>query len=147
MLPDALQQLILDRSYLTFTTEELPELIGNDMDAIRAFGEKFGDTLMFLDPPSIDDRMVNQFALFSFTLNPDTNILDWLCQHPALYKKVIIPAGLKWEIRDKLDQANITERIIYPGLDGICRWLQRWYSEKREEFRWYLDQDKGRPIE
>jgi hypothetical protein len=47
-----------------------------------------------------------------------------------LYKKIIIPAELKWEIRDKMDQANITERVLFPGLDGLSQWLRRHYARR-----------------
>ena len=55
---------------------------------------------------------------------------DWLYEHPDIWRKIIIPAALKWEIRDKLDQANITERVLMPGMGGLSRWLKRQYSPK-----------------
>lgn len=86
--------------------------------------------LLFFEPPSIDDRIVNQFALFSVVSNPRMPIDQWLAQHPHIFHKVIIPAELTWEVRDKLDQANITERVLFPGLDGLTSWLRRHYSPK-----------------
>ena len=86
--------------------------------------------VVFLEPPSLDDRMVNQYALFSLMSNP-TGVFDlWLKDHNDLFKKVIIPANLKWEIRDKLDQVNITERVLFPDLDGLSRWLKRHYGPR-----------------
>jgi hypothetical protein len=42
-------------------------------------------------------------------------------------RQIVVPAELKWEVRDKLDQANINERTLFPGLDGLSRWLERYY--------------------
>jgi hypothetical protein len=89
-----------------------------------------GSFAVFLDPPSLDDRIINQFAMFSFMSGSRAGMNRWLGEHPQLWRRVIIPAELKWEVRDKLDQANITERVLFPGLDGLSRWLKRYYSPR-----------------
>jgi hypothetical protein len=62
--------------------------------------------------------------------NPEAILDQWLLDHPDLWYKIILPANLKWEIRDKLDQANITERVLFPGLDGLSRWQKRYYTPR-----------------
>jgi hypothetical protein len=81
-----------------------------------------------MEPPAVDRRILNQFALFSLMSSPAAHLDEWLEQHPELCRKVRIPAKLKWEIRDNLDQANINERVLFPGLDGLSRWLARYYT-------------------
>ncbi|UWQ24122.1 FRG domain-containing protein [Leisingera aquaemixtae] len=88
---------------------------------------------IFFEPPSVDGRVVNQYALFSVLSDPEIAFDDWLRVSDVECRKVVIPASLKWEIRDKLDQSNITERVIYPGLDGLSRWLKRHYSPRQTE--------------
>ena len=88
------------------------------------------DFAVFLEPPSLDDRIVNQYALFSLMPDPAARLDAWLERHPELCRRVIVPAELKWEVRDKLDQANVTERVLFPGLDGLSAWLKRYYSPR-----------------
>lgn len=85
---------------------------------------------VFFEPPSLDERIVNQFALFSLLSDSSLSFDDWLMHKPEQCRRIIIPAKVKWEIRDKLDQANMTERVFFPGLDGLANWLKRHYSQR-----------------
>ena len=86
--------------------------------------------VLFFEPPSIDERIVNQFALFSVMNGPALRLDEFLQDQKQGVRRLIIPAALKWEVRDKLDQANVTERVLFPGLDGLSRWLRRYYSPR-----------------
>jgi hypothetical protein len=88
--------------------------------------------VLFFEPPALDARITNQFALFSTMSQPAASLVDWLAEHPGLYRQIVVPRELKWEVRDKLDQANVTERVLFPGLDGLCRWLKRQYTRRSD---------------
>ncbi len=106
------------------------ESLGDAAASLRELDRLGDDFVVFLEPPSLDERIVNQYALFSLMPSATARIDVWLEQHPELARRVIIPAGLKWEVRDKLDQANVTERVLFPGLDGLSKWLKRYYSPR-----------------
>lgn len=84
--------------------------------------------VLFLEPPSIDERIVNQFSLFSLPSCCRIDLATLIGNIGATVTKFTIPAALKPHIRARLDQANITERTLFPGLDGISAWLRRRYS-------------------
>lgn len=92
-----------------------------------SFAEDDGFVLFF-EPPSLDSRIVNQWSIMSVMPGAQFVLSDFLGNHPDLYRRIIIPADRKWEIRDKLDQDNVTERMLFPGLDGLARWLKRYFG-------------------
>ena len=53
---------------------------------------------------------------------------DWLSRRPNLYRRIVIPARVKTQVRAHLDQAGFTERSLDPGLDGLCAWIKRRYK-------------------
>ncbi len=125
-LPRRLQSMLQEEGSDTFTTEMLGAFRTlRDFDTLAR--EPF---VVFMEPPAIDRRILNQLALFSLMSDVAASLDEWVAQHPDLCRRVVIPAALKWEIRDKLDQANINERVLFPGLDGISRWLARYYTRR-----------------
>ena len=130
LLPARLRRILRDESADVFTAEML-DRGARDLPALDGLTPGKSPFVLFLEPPSLDDRIVNQFALFSLMSSHTAQMDAWIRKHRALAHKIIIPAKLKWEIRDKLDQANITERVLFPGLDGLSRWLRRYYSPRR----------------
>ena len=99
------------------------------LEAIEAFvAEQSDDYVVFFEPPAIDQRIVNQAALFSSQSNPTVAMDAWLERRPELYRRIIVPAERKTEFRDRLDQWNVNRRTLFPGLDGIASWLTDYYA-------------------
>ncbi len=144
-LPSQLKDILHKEGSDTFTVEMLSAFSSlRDFDALSR--EPF---VVFLEPPAVDQRILNQLALFSLMSSPSARLDAWLEQHPDLCRRVIVPARLKWEIRDKLDQANVNERVLFPGLDGLSRWLTRYYTPaaRRSDPASRVQQQKPRTVE
>jgi hypothetical protein len=124
VLPRALRKHLGGDDANIFTTEMLNG-VATTLDDFD--GLSHDDFVLFFEPPSLDERIVNQFALFSLPSRADLLLQELLVRLDA-YRRIIIPAELKWEVRDKLDQANITERVLFPGLDGLSQWLKRYFT-------------------
>jgi hypothetical protein len=130
LLPSRLRKVLGEESADVFTGEMLGRVAGT-LEALDRLSRK--PFLLFLDPPSVDERIVNQYALFSLLSAPARSLEGWIAEHPGLARRIVIPAALKWEVRDKLDQANVTERVLFPGLDGLSRWLERYYMPRERQ--------------
>lgn len=128
LLPQPLRKVLGAEDVNIFTTELLNR-VATTLDEYDALSTD--DFVVFFEPPSLDERIVNQFALFSLPSSATMSLEALLCRREDLYRRVIIPAALKWEIRDKLDQANITERVLFPGLDGLSQWLKRYFTTRK----------------
>ena len=127
-LPGRLRETLDAEDANVFTAEILDAAVGGLPELAELAADDFA---LFLEPPSLDDRIVNQYALFSLMSRPEALLEDWLGGYPELARRLVIPAELKWEVRDKLDQANVTERVLFPGLDGLTTWLKRYHLPRR----------------
>jgi FRG domain-containing protein len=128
-LPETLREGLRQEGANLFTTELLDEAAPELAD-LEQYGRDF---VLFVEPPSFDARIVNQYALFSVVARAEARLDDWIERHEEIAERIVVPAELKWEVRDKLDQANITERVLFPGLDGISRWLARYYEPRTRD--------------
>jgi hypothetical protein len=126
LLPMPLQSILADEHAFLFSVEMLPEL--KTLKDLDAFGIKHGRFALFFEPPSLDARIVNQGAIMSVMPGARLCLNDFLESYPQIYRRIVIPKELKWEVRDKLDQDNVTERMLFPGLDGLSNWLKRYYG-------------------
>jgi hypothetical protein len=117
----------LEREGMNAMSADLLQEVAPDLERFDDLGEDF---VVFFEPPALDERIVNQYALFSLMPSPHTRMDEWLDRNPELSRRIVLPAELKWEVRDKLDQANITERVLFPGLDGLATWLKRYFSPR-----------------
>ena len=123
-LPPGLKEMLRAERANIFPLEMLDK-IGDGFDALREISST--PYALFFEPASTVNRIANQYALFSLCSDPAVP-LDRLPGTEGCFRRIVIPARVKLEIRDKLDYINISERMIYPGLDGICKWITRRYA-------------------
>ncbi len=124
MLPEKYQKIIEKYNTTVFSVDMLKEVC----DSVQQYDEDMQDKAMvIIEPPSLDPRIVNQYSFFSVIPDKMTDIERFLNEHTELTIRYIIKKELRWRIRDMLDHLNITERIVYPGLDGLSKWLGRHY--------------------
>ena len=124
-LPPPLAQKLRDKDCNIFTIGMLEKLIP-DFEWMKTLSDE--PYVIFFEPSSMIDRIVNQYALFSVVSDPAVLLSDLIEKKQIECSRIIIPREVKLEIRDKLDYINISERMIYPGLDGVCRWITRRYA-------------------
>jgi hypothetical protein len=125
-LPGELRDALRAEGATVFTTELLAEQAPT-LGALDRLGadEPFA---LFFEPPSLDDRIVNQSAVLSIISDAREQMDDWLDAHPDVWHAWRITPEAKAEIRERLDQGNVTERVLMPGLDGLATWLRRYYA-------------------
>jgi hypothetical protein len=118
---------ILENEYAVLFSIEMLEILSKISD-LDQLGTQYGPFMLFFEPPSLDSRIVNQGGVMSVLPGSKLVPSEFLKTHPSLYFRIIIPSKIKKEVRDKLDQANVNERMLFPGLDGLSQWLKRYYE-------------------
>lgn len=127
LLPGRYQAVLEREKAYFFTIDMLNTLSTNTETYDHDMGNR---SMIILEPPSIDQRIINQYSYFSVTplgIDSIESFLNEQTQNTVCY---ILPKELKWRMRDMLDQMNINERIAFPGLDGLSTWIKRHYYVK-----------------
>jgi hypothetical protein len=127
-LPASLKKLL--HSAIACTINELND--GLQASGVKNLGQlekKFKeDFMLFFEPPAMDGRIVNQYAVLSIMPHIKKTPEEWLNMHTGIWQKIEIPKEDKGTIRDILDMFNATERVLFPGLDGLTQYLKRYYG-------------------
>lgn len=127
LLPEKYRNVLENENAYLYTVEMFMKLVDN----LEEYDSDMGDNAMLLlEPPSIDQRIINQYSYFSIVPSGIEDIEEFLENKTSNSVKYIIDKNIRWEIRDLLDQMNMNERIFYPGLEGISAWIKRHYYVK-----------------
>ena len=126
---------LLPEEYKKMLEKEDAYLFTDDMlkgESLKKYDKDMENHAMaFMEPPSIDQRIINQYALFSIVPSGITDIEAFFSEYTHHTVRYVIDKSIRWEVRDFLDRININERTVYPGLDGISAWLKRHYYVKK----------------
>jgi len=127
MLPDKYQAVMEKEGTTVFSLKMLQAACSGPEEYDADMKDR---AMLIVEPPSIEQRIINQYSFFSIVPSDMQDVEDFLNKYTERTVKFVIKKELRWQARDLLDQLNISERIIYPGLDGLSRWLLRHYFVK-----------------
>ncbi len=128
ILPEKYREVVNKKQSTIFSVDMLKEITGNSLETYdRDMGK---DAMVIIEPPSVNSRIVNQYSFFSVVPMEMENIEDFMNDHTEKTVKYVIGKELRWRVRDMLDQLNMSERIVYPGLEGLSKWIARHYYVK-----------------
>ncbi len=122
-LPQRYRDALRREKAFIFSVDTLTSIV----DSLEQYDSDMGSSAFVnVEPPSVDQRIINQYSFFSIIPSGMESIEDYLEQRTNTVR-YIIRKEIRWQVRDLLDQLNISERILYPGLDGLSRSLARHY--------------------
>ena len=123
-LPRRYRDAMKKQGSFVFSVDALTSIVDN----IEQYDVDMGsEAFVNIEPPSVDQRIINQYSFFSIIPSGIEDLEDFLEKHTDHTVKYIIRKEIRWAVRDMLDQFNISERILYPGLDGLSTSLARHY--------------------
>lgn len=129
-LPEKYRSVLKKNQTFIFSVKNLASVT----NSIAEYDADMADSAMVtVEPPSIDQRIVNQYSFFTIVPRGIVNLEEYLYAHTSNTVKYVIDRSFRWDLRNILDQLNMNERMIYPGLDGIAKWLARHYYVKCKE--------------
>lgn len=127
LLPEQYRKKLEEENAYLFTIDMLEKVVSD----FSSYDEDMSDrSMILLEPPSIDQRIINQYSYFSVVPEAIKDVEGFLNANTFNTVKYIISKEIKWRVRDMLDQLNINERTIFPGLDGLSAWIKRHYYVK-----------------
>ena len=126
-LPKKYQDIMKKEQTTVFSLKMLQEACEGPEEYDR---DMHGKAMVIVEPPSIEQRIINQYSFFSIMPIDLDDFEKFLEDNTEKTVRFVIKKELRWQVRDLLDQLNISERIVYPGLDGLSQWLARHYYVK-----------------
>jgi len=129
LLPEKYKEALEKKNTFIFSVKLLDTVVNDIAQYDTDMGTK---AMITVEPHSIDQRIVNQYSFFTIVPKGIRNLESFLEKSTSNTVKYIIDKKLRWDLRDLLDQLNINERMIYPGKDGIAKWLARHYYVKKD---------------
>ena len=127
LLPDPYKEVIHKNVSSVFSVDMLTQVT----NSLEQYDTDMGrNSMVVIEPPSIGPRIVNQYSFFSIIPTAMDDVEAFLDENTDNTIMYVIDRHLRWRIRDMLDQLNMSERTVYPGLDGLSKWIARHYFVK-----------------